>query len=79
MLSRRPQAKVKKNWHFSKQRDFEKDFIGLQTEVHSGKLTWLAGKWTQIEDVFPIETMRILQPAMLVLVGGSREMPSSRF
>ena len=21
----------------------------------SGKLTWLAGKWTWIEDVFPVE------------------------
>ena len=23
--------------------------------VHSGQLTWLAGNWTRIEDVFPIE------------------------
>jgi len=23
--------------------------------IHSGKLTYLAGKWTRIEDVFPIE------------------------
>ena len=24
------------------------------TFLHSSKLTWLAGKWTRIEDVFPI-------------------------
>ena len=27
----------------------------FQGVVASGKLTWLAGKWTWIEDVFPIE------------------------
>ena len=33
-----------------------------------GKLTWLAGKWTWIEDVFKYSLlkMRIFQPAMLV-------------
>ena len=23
--------------------------------LHSGKLTWQAGKWTRIEDEFPVE------------------------
>ena len=27
----------------------------IPRKLHSGKLTWLAGKWTRIEDVFPIE------------------------
>ena len=25
-------------------------------QVHSGKLTWRAGKWTRIENVFPLES-----------------------
>ena len=33
---------------------FQEDIIKL--DLPSGKLTWLAGKWTWIEDVFPIET-----------------------
>ena len=29
--------------------------IGISIVIlHSGNLTWLAGKWTRIEDVFPI-------------------------
>ena len=34
-------------------------------ELPSGKLTWLAGKWTRNEDVFPIEN-EDLSIAMLV-------------
>ena len=30
-------------------------FAKTHSELPSGKLTWLAGKWTRIEDVFPIE------------------------
>ena len=26
-----------------------------ENKLHSGKLTWLAGKWIRIEDIFPIE------------------------
>ena len=27
-------------------------YFGARIQVHSGKLTWLAGKWTRIEDVY---------------------------
>ena len=34
--------------------------------LHSGTLTWLAGKWTRIEDEFPIKNVDI--PASYVIV-----------
>ena len=35
-------------------------------DLPSSKLTWLAGKWTMNEDVFPLEMMGIFHPAMPV-------------
>ena len=32
----------------------------IPSGLHSGKLTWLAGKWTRIEGVFPVENGEIL-------------------
>ena len=37
---------------------------GTNLTLPSGKLTY--GKWTRIEDVFPIKNMGIFQPAILV-------------
>ena len=40
--------------------------MGFEKLVRSGKLTWLAGKWTQLEDVFPIENRDYFFIGMLV-------------
>ena len=56
------------HWGASSHRDLRSIFLGMgESWVPSGKLTWLAGKWTRIEDVFPYWKMRIFQPAMLVI------------
>ena len=47
-------------------------------EYHSGKLTWLAGKWTRIEDVFPIENGGY-SIAMLVFTRGYSKYGSSDY